>query len=243
MSSLVLAALVQPLAASASVLSPLIDSPYLPPPSAITAVVAQERGTEKFFVNCKSGSDTAPGTSPATALKSLPKAVAVGASWIEVSGGICPLSGPVQINKPVIIHGDGKTALSGGKAIQGWQASSSHPGEKVLVADTADFPLKEIKLLRVGSSSLRRSRWPKLVGDGLTTPNFLFAMPWSSGAAAPDRLRAMHKLGIDPTKLPPHADLKAAAGNAFLHVLGCVEKVSHNKGGKIHLFYHVTSLV
>ena len=51
----------------------------------------------------------------------------------------------------------------------------------MLVADTRGFPVDEIKQLRVGAHVLRRSRWPKLSGSGatrgLTTANWLFAMP------------------------------------------------------------------
>lgn len=209
--------------AAASVLSPLLDRPaYSIPASAI--IGGKQAAGKKLYVNCATGSDAAAGTSAVTALKTLPKAVSAGASWIEISGGMCPLAAPVRILSPLVLHGDGKTAISGGKAIEGWQTSSLHPGGKVMVADVAGFPLKEIKSLRVGAVSLSRSRWPKLVGEGLTTPNFLFAMSWSSGSAAADRSRSMHQLGIDPTKLPANANLSAVAGNAFVHVLGCVEK-------------------
>ena len=71
-----------------------------------------------------------------------------------------------------------------GQAIGGWRPSPNHPGGEVMVADVADFPLPEIKMLRLGGRALRRSRWPKLVGDGLTTPNFAFAMPWSAQSCA-----------------------------------------------------------
>ena len=47
--------------------------------------------------------------------------------------------------------------------------------------------VSEIKVLRIGSSMLRRSRWPKLVGNGLTTPNFMFAQPWSAGSSGANR--------------------------------------------------------
>jgi hypothetical protein len=102
-----------------------------------------------------------------------------------------------------------------------------------MVAEAAAFPIKEIKSLRLGPVSLRRSRWPKLVGDGLTTPNFLFASSWSSGTAAANRERSLHKLGINPATLPPNVDLAAIAGNAFVHVLGCVEKDVNSQMTKI----------
>merc|ERR1711969_538641 len=52
----------------------------------------------------------------------------------------------------------------------------------------------------------------------------MFAMPWSAGAAAPNRSYAVHQLGVDASKLPPGTNLSSIAGNAFAHVLGCVEK-------------------
>ena len=177
-----------------------------------------------MYVDCKDGSDAHSGASRTAALKTLPKAVSRRPSVIEVSGGMCSLSKPLLIDQPTIIRGDGKTALSGGQAVTGWQPSPRHPGGKVMVADVSSFPLKEVKLLRLGTASLRRSRWPKLVGDGLTTPNFMFAMEWSSGVPGPNRSYTDHKLGIDPTKLLPGANLSAIAGSGFVHVLGCVEK-------------------
>ena len=157
------------------------------------------------------------------ALKSLPKAVAMGASRIEVSGTTCRLTKPLLIDSPTTIHGDGKTAISGGQTISGWKPSPKHPSG-VMVADVQAFPLSEIKQLRVGPVSLNRSRWPKLTGDGLTSPNWLFAMPWSAGAAAPNRSYAVHQLGVDASKLPPGTNLSSIAGSGFAHVLGCVEK-------------------
>ena len=92
----------------------------------------------------------------------------------------------------------------------------------MLVANVpATFPLAEIKILRAGSSVLRRSRWPKLVGSGLTTPNFMFAMPWSSGTADPTGARSLQQLGVDPARMPP---ANVSVDNSFAHVLGCVEK-------------------
>ena len=127
--------------ASGSVLSPLLSSPYNVPASALAKIDS----ARKIFVNCANGSDAASGTNPSTALKTLAQAVSVESSWIEVSGGLCPLSSPVLVDKPMVIHGDGKTAISGGRAIESWKPSPLHPGGKVMVANVATFPLKEIK--------------------------------------------------------------------------------------------------
>jgi hypothetical protein len=175
------------LASATSVLSPLLDSPYAAPASSAAGISASAtRGggsvgasPATIFVDCSWGADSNSGSSFSNALKTLPKALATGAGRIEVSGGTCPLSAALLLDRAVVLHGDGKTALSGGKTISGWTPSANHPGGKVMVADVADFPLPEIKMLRLGGASLRRSRWPKLVGDGLTTPNFAFAMPVS----------------------------------------------------------------
>lgn len=206
-----------------TVLSPLLDSAYAAPLS--TAVDAmRQQGKTVLYVNCTSGSDINSGTSPEAALRTLPKAVSLRPSAIHISGGMCPLTKKLLIDQPVVLRGDGKTALSGGQSITGWRTSPRHPGSNVMVAKVSGFPLAEIKMLRLGPISLRRARWPKLVGDGLTTPNWLFTMPWSSGAVAPNRSRGVHRLGINPTMLPPHVNLSAIAGSGFVHVLGCVER-------------------
>ena len=214
----------------ASVLSPLLGSPPYAAPASSAAAAATSgggggsAGSTTAFVDCSAGSDANSGASPREALKTLPKALAMGTARIEVSGGICGLSEPLQIDRSLVLHGDGKTALSGGKTIGGWRPSPDHPGGKVMVTDVADFPLPEIKMLRLGGAALRRSRWPKLVGNGLTTPNFLFAMPWSAGSSGPNRSYTEHQLGIDPSKLHANANLSAIGDTGFVHVLGCVEK-------------------
>ena len=184
-----------------SVLSPLLDSPYPAPPSSLHPHLQRQHrddGGPTLYVDCAVGSDSNSGTTPAAPLKTLPRAIALGGAWVEVSGGVCPLEAPVRVEREdgIVIRGDGKTALSGGRAIGGWQPSTAHSGggrnSKIMVADVpAGFPLREIKSLRLGSSSLRRSRWPKLVGDGLTTPNFLFAQAWSAGTMGPNRTRSL----------------------------------------------------
>ena len=178
------------LASATSVLSPLLDSPYAAPASSTaggaSASASANSASATVFVDCSWGADSTSGSSFSNALKTLPKALATGAGRIEVSGGMCPLSAALLLDRAVVLHGDGKTALSGGKTISGWTPSANHPGGKVMVADVADFPLPEIKMLRLGGGSLRRSRWPKLVGDGLTTSNFAFAMPVSCSSNTPN---------------------------------------------------------
>ena len=146
--------------------------------------------------------------------------------------GLCSLQSPLQLNSthsgttasPFIIAGDGHAVVSGGQVISAWAVSPLHSGGDVLVADVSTFPLNEIKLLRIGASALRRARWPKLVGDGLTTPNFMFAASWSVAHAAPADGLSRQQLGVDPSALPPGHNLSSVAGTAFVHVLGCVEK-------------------
>eukprot|EP00658_Telonema_sp_P-2_P038797 TRINITY_DN27770_c0_g1_i1.p1 TRINITY_DN27770_c0_g1~~TRINITY_DN27770_c0_g1_i1.p1 ORF type:complete len:227 (-),score=40.66 TRINITY_DN27770_c0_g1_i1:95-775(-) len=150
-----------------------------------------------------------------------------GAQHIHVAGGICNLSSPLQITRSVNVHGDGRTAFSGGHQITGWGPSPRHPGSGILVADVSHFPIPEIKSLRLGGTALLRGRWPKRVGDGLTSPNFMFAMPWSQSVAAPADARTWHGLGIDPTKLPLSAQNFSDRGvwhSTYAHILGCVEK-------------------
>ena len=212
-----------------TVLCPLCRSlgEALPPESALPADFG-----EKVFVDCLMGDDTNSGSTPGTALKTIEAALkTTTVDWIEVSGGICSLQKPVLINRKTVLHGDGKTALSGGEIIKGWQPSGEG---HLMVADVADdFPLKEIKMLRLGNISLSRSRWPKKVGDGLSTPNFLFTMPWSRGTADPNGGLSLQHLGIDPTKLPPRANLTALIGTGFLHVLGCIERDVNSQLTKI----------
>ena len=158
-------------------------------------------------------------------MRTLQRALALQPARVEVGGGLCSVTSPVWVNSTVAIVGDGRTAISGGAAITGWAPSPRHPGGKVFVASVTGFPAEEIKLLRLGSARLRRNRWPKLVGDGLTTPNFMFAMPWSSGAQTPDRMRALHQLGVDPATLPDGVtNLSALVGRGYAHILGCVER-------------------
>ena len=78
-----------------------------------------------IYVNCHNGSQSGSGTSPETAMRTLQKALGTGADRIEISGGMCPVSAPILINQAVVIHGDGKTALSGGQAVVGWKPGFS----------------------------------------------------------------------------------------------------------------------
>ena len=82
-----------------SVLSPLLDSPYPAPPSTLHPHHLQHRndGGPTLYVDCAGGSDTNSGTTPAAPLKTLPRAIALGGAWVEVSGGVCPLEAPVRV--------------------------------------------------------------------------------------------------------------------------------------------------
>ena len=213
--------------AASSVLSPLLKAPYTAP----TARAGS--GALGLYVNCATGNDSSDGRSPGAAFATIERALSTKESTkIQISGGLCTLQSPLQLNNshdgtassPFTLSGDGHTAISGGQAIGGWAVSPQHGGGNVLVADVTAFPLDEIKVLRVGTSVLRRSRWPKLVGDGLTTPNFLFAASWSVAHAAPADARSRQQLGVNPMALPTGYNLSSAAGTAYVHVLGCVEK-------------------
>jgi hypothetical protein len=213
-------------AAGGSALSPLIAAPIglEIPGSVLTSLTPRDATTTSkgiVFVDCSAGSDAATGASPLAALKTVSKALTLHPHRVEVSGGWCSISEPLQlVNTPnLVVHGDGKTAISGGRSITGWVPARDRP--HVLVADVTDFPTKEIKLLRVGATMLSRGRWPKLTGSGLTTPNFLFAMKWSKGASGPNRTQTMHLLGVDPTRLPAGASLREIAGNGFVCVSAC----------------------
>ena len=90
-----------------------------------------------------------------------------------------------------------------------------------------DFPAGEVKGCRLGSESLRWSRWPKKVGDGLSTPNWIFAMPWSdSSCPAPcsgASDQTLQTVGLNSTALPSDANLSALVGS-YVHILGNGEK-------------------
>jgi hypothetical protein len=214
-------------------LSPLLWSTYEPPASRVSATGGA------VFVNCLRGNDGASGATPETALQTVSAALkkhgsadATSNPWtINVAGGMCPLAAPLRVgpeHQGLRLVGDGKTAISGGAPITGWTPSADHPGGKVFVADTSGFPLDEIKSLRLGGQMMSRTRWPKLSGSGstrgLTSPNWLFAMQWSSAPPAANRQRGLQLLGVDPATLPEGINLSAVAGFGFVHVLGCVEK-------------------
>ena len=184
-----------------------------------------------IWVNCNHGSDARNGTTPTEAVRTVKHALAThgsgGHQTVHISGGLCPVDEPLVIktggpspDAPFILRGDGKTALSGGVPIKGWAPVGT--SSSVLVANVpAWFPLFEIKVLRVGSDLLRRSLWPKPSGNGLSSPNYMFATPWSSGSSDPTGERSLHQLGVDPARMPP---ANVSLANAYAHVYGCVER-------------------
>jgi len=212
--------------ASSSALSPLLSAPYAAPPSRAAAAAAAASGgaaASSVYVDCASGSDANSGATPAAALRTVAAALAKAdaAAAVHVAGGVCPLTAPLKIGPQhagLRLVGEGKTALSGGAAITGWKPSAAHTGPglagKVFEADVSGFPLEEIKLLRLGGARMNRTRWPKLSGTGatrgLTTPNWMFVMPWSNTSGvnkdrqrAPMQVRVRCRLTLSPP--PPRS--------------------------------------
>ena len=196
-----------------------------------------------IFVDCANGDDSNPGNLPNAPLATIQHAIDVLSSatatrrrdelrsTIHITGGICTVSKAIDIAAKVGLHlaGDGSAAISGGALLKEWKAVG---GGKYAADVPSNFPIDEIKGLRIGSATLSRGRWPKRAGEGLETPNFLFAQAWSSGTADPSGHRSMHKLGIDLASLPkpaaesfsvPFAN-NTAWFSAYAHVLGCIEK-------------------
>eukprot|EP00939_MAST-03C_sp_MAST-3C-sp1_P005364 g5364.t1 len=128
------------------------------------------------------------------------------------------------------------SALSGGRSIGNWTKDPRNMSRYV-VDVPKDFPVEEIKSMRVGGSTLRRARWPKKRNNpgGDDASNFLFTTAWSSGTADPSGERSPANLGFDASKLPSmaiasfHANATTFTSNAqwfsaYVHVLGCVER-------------------
>ena len=156
---------------------------------------------------------------------------------VEISEGICFMDRPLQITakktastgsepEPELeLRGRGpRSVLSGGREVSGW-SSVEWPGAPpgaVWAADVRGWPV-EIKTLRHGPALVPRSRWPRLVGEGLSTPNWLFAQPWSTHPPADGDARQLHGLGVASAALPHHGNASLAGlVGAYAHVLGCV---------------------
>ena len=150
---------------------------------------------------------------------------------VLIAKGVCYLKRPllvtggVQHGARVTIVGEGvRSVLSGGKKVTGWTAVTwpGAPHNTVFAANVSSWPV-EIKSLRHADKAIPRSRWPKLVGDGSTTPNWLFATDWSTHPAdTSDGARHLHAIGIDPHVLPAGTSAEDLLG-AYAHVLGCIE--------------------
>ena len=181
----------------------------------------------------------AAGGAFASVQAALDSSLLTGNAVVEVAEGVCHLDAPLRLgarHSSTVLRGRGpRSVLSGGKPLEGWQPASweGAPAGSVFAADISAWPA-EIKTLRHGSAVVPRARWPHLTGDGLATPNFLFAMAWSHHPSGASRGRALHGLGVDPTKLPPAAaaNLSALVGG-YAHILGCVEKDVNSQMTKI----------
>jgi hypothetical protein len=91
----------------------------------------------------------------------------------------------------------------------------------------------EIKSLRHDAVVVPRTRFPALAGAGMSTPNWLFAMDWSTHyAKTADRERHLHGLGVNPSAIPSNASISELVGS-YAHVLGCVESDVNSQLTKI----------
>ncbi len=243
------AALSAPAGAAAALLSPLLYYDSADHPVKTTResaagrrgdVMARAPTMATLHVDCATGSDSALG-GPNDPLRSIQRALAIVATKgidggvvtqqhpavIELSEGVCHLQAPLRLGQqlpPTVVRGRGpRSVLSGGRPLTGWKPSQwpGAPTGAVFEVDISDWPT-EIKTLRHGTALPPRARYPKLSGNGLTSANWLFAQPWSTHPPQSTG-RAVHGLGVDPTKLLPHTNLSALVGS-YAHVLGCVEK-------------------
>ena len=150
---------------------------------------------------------------------------------ILLAEGVCYLQRPLlvtgglQHGARVTIVGEGlRSVVSGGKKVAGWNPVTwpGAPQNAVFAANVSSWPI-EIKSLRHADKAIPRSRWPKRVGDGSSTPNWLFATDWSTHpAGTSDGARHLHGIGVEPQVLPSGTSVKDLVG-AYAHVLGCVE--------------------
>ena len=192
---------------------------------------------DSYYVDCSKGDDSNAGNQPSVPFATIQRAVneslRSSAHTIYVSGGVCSITETLDIVQAHALRlvGDGKSAISGGRILTQWKSVG---GGKFEADVPPDFPLDEIKMLRIGSETLSRGRWPKRFGDGLAAPNFLFAKEWSSGTADKYGHRTLQHLGIDLSTLPKEASesfsVKTPFANntawfsTYAHVLGCIER-------------------
>jgi hypothetical protein len=186
------------------------------------------------------GSTLAPFKSPQAALDAGANRTTSSAAvvTITIADGICHLEAPLKLgpshSSSVLRGRSPRSVLSGGRPLTGWEPVSwpGAPAGSVFAADIHAWPV-EIKTLRHGSAAVPRARWPALVDDGLSTPNWLFAAGWSTHPPKSTRGRALHGLGIDPTKLPASARNLSDLVGGYAHILGCVEKDVNSQMTKI----------
>ena len=189
------------------------------------------------YVDCLHGEDTNDGMSPTNAFRSPLRALGATSrnSTIIMLPGMCNLNETLVIENRtnlVVRSAALNTAISSGRRIRGWRKDSSR--SNVYVTDVpSDFPVDEIKSLRIGSASLTRARWPKRHEEGLDTSNFLFTTSWSNSSADPSGQRTLQELGFNASQLPSIAANSIESANfsqnvdwysAYVHVLGCIER-------------------
>eukprot|EP00040_Diaphanoeca_grandis_P012758 m.64584 g.64584 ORF g.64584 m.64584 type:complete len:851 (+) comp23447_c0_seq2:389-2941(+) len=181
-----------------------------------------EADSSTFWVNCATGSDSNDGTSSGSPFRSIARAVNATTSTphpsqINIAGGLCVLQSAIVIRDeliPLSLSGDGKTAISGGRTITGWKKIPSDPNGR-FVADLSNVHIgvEDIKMLRVGDTTLTRGRWPKKHGNGLDTSNFLFAGSSSSGAADPHGFRTGAIAAVLDTLMEITASMNVTVSN------------------------------
>jgi hypothetical protein len=235
-------------------------STLLQPAAGVGVPHSRARGPAQLYVDCTNGSDrvgsyrgtrAAPLRSLAAALHRAAAEKTAG-TWptdrpyiIALRRGECQLASPLLIGpnvsgtsaaSPLVIRGDGPgSILSGGRPIDGpWSAVEwpGAPAGSVIAASVQGLGLEEIKLLRVGAAMANRSRWPKTVGSGQSTANWLFA---TSSAGQPDGSKlALRTLGLDPEALPAGTvtNLSSLIG-AWASVYGCAEDDVNSQKQKI----------
>ena len=205
------AALLCTSSSSSTALSPALEfsssHAQLPTSRATTYTAAAIDQQLELWVNCDTGTDTAVGTSPARALRTIARPdvgsrrphhrpVRLSMSWL------CSLSEPLTFtaadggasaSAPVVYRGLNGAVISGGRSPAQWEAVAwpGVPQAAVWSAEVADFPI-EIKTLRTSRGKwIQRSRWPRRV-VGNYSAGWL-ALDATTSFNGPNTCRPIHK--------------------------------------------------
>lgn len=204
---------------------PIRGAPCATPPHPPLHVLPRSAGGGSFSsIDAALGAVAIARTQAAT--KDLPMIV-------RVRDGVCEILAPLQITSahtgtsptaPTVLVGDSASSvISGGGAIPDWRPVDwpGAPTGRVVAASISAWPV-QVKSLRVGSRVVPPARWPHKVGDGSTTPNWLFASSWSNPGAPSDNRHPV-QLGLNPAAFPLGTNFSSLV-NAYAHVFGCIEK-------------------